>query len=147
MKVMHHKTSSSSGEADIVIKKNIDTIIQKYIDHIRINITPSDKAFQDQLFLTHTENEFRKIYETIKQVANNYGYDVPNATLNRKVTATSARENLSSHDALPIHRHMSHTPETSMRNYQYPDFKDSIDTQTTITILQSKNTFQRMRIA
>ena len=79
IKVLHHKTSSSSGEADIVIKKNIDTIIQKYIDHIRINIMPTDKAFQDRLFLTHTGNEFRKISKTIKQVANNYGYDVPNA--------------------------------------------------------------------
>ena len=28
IKVLHHKTSSSSGEADIVIKKNINTIIQ-----------------------------------------------------------------------------------------------------------------------
>ena len=47
IKVLHHKTSSSSGEADIVIKKNINTIIQMYIDNIRVNITPSEKAFQD----------------------------------------------------------------------------------------------------
>ena len=141
IKVLHHKTSSSSGEADIMIKQNIDTMIQMYIDNIRVKITPSEKGFQDRLFLTHTGNEFRKISETIKEVAKNYGYDVPNATLNRKVTATSARENLSSHDAIPIHRHMSHTPETSMRNYQYPDFKDSIDTRNTITILQSKKYF------
>ena len=42
---------------------------------------------------------------------------------NRKVTSTSTRENLSNHEALAIHRHMSHTPKTSMRNYQYPDLR------------------------
>ena len=46
IKLLHHKTSSSSGEADIVIRKNIDTIIQKYIDHIRITSRPATKHFK-----------------------------------------------------------------------------------------------------
>ena len=62
----------------------------------------------------HTANEYKKISQTIQEVASNYGNHVQNATLNRKVTATSLRENLPNRDTLPIHRHMSHIPETNM---------------------------------
>ena len=70
-----------------------------------------------RLFLTHTGNEYVKISKSIQQIANMYGCNVPTATLNRKVTATAAREHLSQQEALPIHRHMSHAPETSMHSY------------------------------
>lgn len=55
--------------------------------------------------------------ETNKDVAGSYGYDVPNATLNRKATAILAREILSSHDALAIRRHMLHALEINMQNF------------------------------
>ena len=58
----------------------------------------------------HTGNEFNKS-ETIKQVASNYGFDAPNANLNRKLTATSARDNLSTHNILAIERSNSETDE------------------------------------
>ena len=131
----HHR---QVGEADIVIDKNTNAFIQKYLDNIRTKMVPSHNMFRKRLFLTHIINEYRKISQTIQEVASSYGYHVPNATLNRKVTATSLRENLPTHDALPVHRHMSHTPEMSMRNYQYPDLHDSVDTYNTIKLLQSK---------
>ena len=141
IKVLHHKTSSSSGEADVVIDKKIDAILQKYLDNIRASMVPINNTFRKRLFLMQTTNEFRKISQVIQEVASSYGYHVPNATLNRKITATSLRENLPNHDALPVHRHMSHTPETSMRNYQYPELKDSVDTYNTIQLLQAKKYF------
>ena len=44
IKVLHHKTSSSSGEADIVIDKNTDAIIQKYSENIRASMVPSNNT-------------------------------------------------------------------------------------------------------
>ena len=134
----HHR---QVGEADIVIDKNTNAFIQKYLDNIRTKMVPSHNMFRKRLFLTHIINEYRKISQTIQEVASSYGYHVPNATLNRKVTATSLRENLPTRDALPVHRHMSHTPETSMRNYQYHDLQDSVDTYNTIKLLQYKKYF------
>jgi len=61
-------------------------------------------------------------------VRNSYGYDAPTATLNRQVSATVARENLTKQEAIAIHTHMSQTPETKLCNNQYPDLKDSADT-------------------
>ena len=72
-----------------------------------------------------------------------YDYDVPSATLNRKVTATSACEHLSQQDPLAAHKHMSHAPETSMRTYQFPNIQDSLETQTVIGKLQQKNYFTK----
>lgn len=57
IKVLHHKTSSSSGEADIVIDKDVDSIIQRYLGNIRGNVIPDDKTLADRLFLTQTSNE------------------------------------------------------------------------------------------
>ena len=66
------------------------------------------KLFGKKIFLTPTNNKLTKISELIRYITNMYGYDVPNATLNRKVTATSAREHLSHQDALAVLQHMSH---------------------------------------
>ena len=97
-----------------------------------------------KLFLTHKGNELRKISELIGNIANIYGYDIPNATLNRKVTATSAREHLSHHEALSVHKHMSHAPETSLRSYQFPEMQDSQETQRVISKLQERKYFTRV---
>jgi len=139
--VLHHKTSSSSGPAEIIIEKEVDVVIESYLHNIRQHITPKSERLSDRLFLTHTGNEYVKISENIKEIANAYGYDAPTATLNRKVFATSAREHLTRQEALAIHSHMSHAPETSMRSYQYPDLKDSTETYDKIKWLQSKKYF------
>ena len=130
--VLHHKTSSSSGSAEIVITKEIDKIIERYLDGIRIHVIVQRESLRDRFFLTYTGNEFTKISETMKQVANMYGYALPTATINRKVMAIAAREQLTQQQAQAVHSHMSHAPETSMRSYQFPSMEDSVDTQHTI---------------
>ena len=83
-------------------------------------------------------HQHQKISQTIQEVASSYGNHVQNATLNRKVTAITLEENLPKRDALPVHRHMSHIPENSMRNYQYPNLNDSVGTYNIIRLLQSR---------
>ena len=126
--VLHHKTSSTTGAVDIIIDKELEEVIESYLENIRVHTSPQRKSIKERLFITHTGNEFFKISETIIQVANSYGYDIPTATINRKVTATAARETLTQQQALAIHSHMSHAPETSMRSYQFPTLEDSVDT-------------------
>ena len=88
-----------------------------------------------------TGNEYIKISENIRLVARAYGYDVSTATLNRKVSATAARESLTQHEAQAMHTHMSHAPETSMQNYQFPELQDSVDTYESVKNLQSRKYF------
>ena len=141
--VVHHKTSSTSGAAELVIDEETNNMITNYLENVRRHASPKSSVLSKRLFLTHTGNEFRKITESIQYVANDYGYQVPSATLNRKVTATAAREYLNQRDALAIHTHMSHAPETSMRSYQFPDVNDSVDTHGKIQVLQGKKYFSQ----
>ena len=127
IKVLHHKTSSSSGEADIVIKKNINTIIQMYIYNIRVNITPSEKAFQDWLFLMHTGNEFRKI-QNHRASSKQLWLRCSQCHPKQKSNSNICQRKLIKPWCTTNTQVLSHTPETSMRNYQYPNFKYSIDT-------------------
>ena len=76
----------------------------------------------------------------IIQVANVYGYDIPTATINRKVTATAVKESDTA-TTLAIHCHMSHAPETSMKSYQFLTIEDSVDTNQTIKQLHSRKYF------
>ena len=133
--------SSSSGPAEIVITKKIDKIIEGYLDDIRIHVIAQRESLRDRLFLTYTGNKFTKISEMMKQVPNMYGYTLPTATINRKVTATATREQLTQQQALAVHGHMSHTPETSMRSYQFPSMEDFVDIQHTIQQLQARKYF------
>ena len=67
--VLHHKTSSSSGPAEIVITKEIDHLIERYLDDIRTHIIAQRESLRDRVFLTYSGNEFLKISETMRQVA------------------------------------------------------------------------------
>ena len=143
IQVLHHKTSASSGEADLIVSAHTNELIEEYLGKIRNYMEPKAKYLKNNLFLTPSGNELTKISELIRYIANTYGFDVPNATLNRKVTATSAREHLSQHEALAVHKHMSHAPETSMRSNQFPDIQDSLETQRVINKLQRKKYFTK----
>ena len=53
-----------------MIGKEIDEIIEMYLENIRIHVVPQRESLRERLFLTHTGNEFTKISKTMQQVAN-----------------------------------------------------------------------------
>ena len=62
----------------------------KYYDLMRSKIVAQGVALSKLLFLTSSENAFKKMSKTIQKVAGACNICVPTASLHRKVTKTTA---------------------------------------------------------
>lgn len=143
IRVLKHKTASSTGPADIIINKHCEDIMSRYNNFIRANISPQCEMLEKRFFLTRTGNAFRKISETIQKVAEAYGIQMPTASLHRKVMATTAHsdDTLSEGKMRALNKHMSHSAATSSKYYQLPGSKNAVNMYDTIKELTKRKFF------
>ena len=121
IEVLHHKTAVALGPAYVVINRNIESMMMGYLANIRDKIVPSVDEFQDRLFLTSTGQEFRKISEKIAWVASHYNIKTPTPCLHQKVISTAGYVELDNQEFRLLNTHMSHTPHTAFKYYQFPE--------------------------
>jgi len=78
---------------------------------------------QNKFFLKDTGDEFTLISATVKCVSKLFGYNLPNATLQRKRVTSKGIKTKSEKRIILMYSIMSHTPSTSQKHYQHPDFE------------------------
>ena len=138
IRVVNHKTSASRGPANIVITSDIEKIINKYLKYIRSMIVPQNPELNDNLFLTHTGGEFKKISEAIQSVANKFDMSTPTPSVHRKVIASEGRKCLDESGMRSLASHMAHSEATSKRFYQFPSESEAYEVHDTIRQLNTR---------
>ena len=141
IQVLNHKTCASRGPASIVITPNVEKMINDYLQYIRKFITPKTVELSDNLFLSYTGNEFRKVSEAIQKVARIFDISTPPPSLHRKVIASEGRKNLDEGNMRLLATHMSHSEATSRRFYQFPSENEACEIHETIKHLNEKRQF------
>ena len=116
--VMEHKTAML-GPAYIVISSEIDRLMVSYMKNVRTRVHASECS--TRFFLTNTGKEFCKISEKIAYVARHHNLKTPTACLHRKVISTAGYEKLTPTDYQSLNQHMSHSPHTAYKYYQFPE--------------------------
>ena len=138
IRVLNHKTSASRGPANIVITTDLEEMISKYLKYIRRTITPQNNQLNENLFLTHTGGEFKKINEAIQLVAKRFDVSTPSPTVHRKVIASEGRKCLDESGMRSLASHMAHSEATSKRFYQFPSEDEAYEVHNTIKHLNSR---------
>ena len=95
IKVVRHKTAAQ-GPARVIVSKNINDVMNMYLQHIRSKLTPQCRAFESRFFLTPTGNEYRNVSEAINKAAKYFNLETPNATIHRKVVSTETKKHKTS---------------------------------------------------
>ena len=95
----------------------------------------------DDLFLSYTGSEFRKVSEAIQKVARIFNISIPPPSLHRKVIASEGRRNLDEGNMWLLASHMSHSEATSRRFYQFPSENEVCEIHETIKHLNKKRQF------
>lgn len=137
--VMEHKTTGAFGPAKIAISPDIESLMGQYYADIRGKITPQNRVYETRFFLTNTGNEFNKISERMREVAESFGTSVPTSGLQRKVVATEAYKSEDNVVVRGLQKHMCHSAATCERFYQQHNIKSAITAKKTI----EKLTLQR----
>jgi len=114
--VMEHKTSML-GPAHIVISSEVENLMVEYLNNVRVRVCSSQ--YNARFFLTG--NEFCKISEKIAHVAKQFNLNMPTACLHHKVITTVGYEELNPKDYQSLNEHMSHSPHTAYKYYQFPE--------------------------
>ena len=68
----------------------IVALMEEYYTNIRAKIIPQNSVYAQRFFLSNTGNEFTKISERMKEVAELFGLTVTSSGLQHKVVATEA---------------------------------------------------------
>ena len=140
IKVARHKTAAK-GPARVIVSKNINDVMNIYLQHIRSKLTPQCRAFESRLFLTPTENEYRNVSEAINKVAKCFNLETPNATIHWKIVSTETKKHKKS-CIDEVCDQMSHSRATCERFYQRTSNEQSFAAQETIEELCSNKYFR-----
>ena len=116
--VLEHKTAVL-GPANIVISSEVEALMIGYLNNVRVRVCASQ--YNTRFFLTYTGNEFCKISEKIAHVAKHFNEKTPTACLHRKVISKIGYEELNPKDYHSLNDHMSHSPHTAYKYYQFPE--------------------------
>ena len=108
IKVLEHKTAGSFGPARVAVSFEMYAFMEAYFYNIRKKITPQNDVYCKRFFLTNTGNEFTKISERMKDVANCFGVPVPKTGLQRKVVATEVFKSEDNPTVRRIQKHMAY---------------------------------------
>lgn len=119
--VMEHKIAAAFGAASVVVAPEVVSLMEEYFLYIRQKITPQNATYEKRFFLTNTGNEFRKIIERMREVAESFGLSVPTVGLQRKVIATEAFKSEDNIVVRNIQRHMCHSAATCEKFYQHKE--------------------------
>ena len=82
------------GPATVTVSHEVASLMEEYFRHIRGKITPQNSV---RFFLTNTGNEFCKISECMRVVAESFGVSLPTSGLQRKVVASESEDNVVVH--------------------------------------------------
>lgn len=141
IRVLNHKTACSRGPASVVITTDLEEMINKYLKYIRKTIIPRTDELKENLFLTFTGNEFKKISEAIQSVASKFKIFTPSPSVHRKVIATEGRKYLGEGEMRSLATHMAHSEATSRKYYQFPSENEAHEVHNTIKRLNAKRCF------
>ena len=141
IRVLNHKTSASRGPASIIVTTDLEEMISKYLKYIRKTIIPQTDQLKENLFLTYTGNEFKKISESIQSVASKFDISTPSPSVHRKVIATEGRKCLDDGGMHSLASHMAHSEATSRKYYQFPSEHEAYEVHTTIKHLNERRYF------
>ena len=141
IKVVRHKTAAQ-GPARVIVSKNINDVMNMYLQHIRSKLTPQCREFESRFFLTPTGNEYRNLSEAINKAAKCFNLETPNATIHRKVVSTETKKHKTS-CIDEVCDQMSHSRATCERFYQRTSNEQSFAAQETIEELCSNKYFRR----
>ena len=130
--VMEHKTTGAFGPAKIVVSRKVSEVMEAYLLYVREKITPQNRVFEKRFFLTNTGNEFSKISERMKYVAESFGLVVPKSGVQRKVVATEAFKSEDNVSVRKVQKHMCHSATTCEKFYQQMDNDAAVTSKRTI---------------
>jgi len=117
--VKEHKTASAQGPANVVISSEVEAMMITYLSNVRVRVCT--QQFNTRFFLTFTGKEFCKISEKIAYIAKHFNVETPTACLHRKVISTLGYEELDPKEYQSLNKHMSHSPHTAQKYYQFPE--------------------------
>ena len=140
--VMDHKTSGAFGPANVAVSTKIADLMEGYYANIRSNIIPQNSVYVKRFFLTNTGNEFTKISERMREVAESFGLSVPNSGVQRKVVATEAFKSENNIVVRNIQKHMCHSATTCEKFYQCRDHQLAIESKKAIENLTKSRHFK-----
>lgn len=141
IKVMEHKTTGAFGPAVIVVSHEVALLMEGYFLHIRGKILPQNSLYEKRFFLTNTGNEYGKICECMRDVAESFGLSVPNPGLQRKVLASEAYKSQDNIVVRKMQKHMCHSAATCESYYQHADNESAINTKKAIEKLTKARHF------
>ena len=142
IRVLNHKTCASRGPASVVITYKLEIMINDYLKYIRNNVEPQTDELRDNLFLTQTGNEFKKISEAIQKIAKRFNtITPPPPSLYRKVIASEGRKCLDETRMRSLASHMAHSEATSRKFYQFPSENEACEVHDTIKHLNERRNF------
>ena len=130
--IMEHKTTGAFGPAKIVVSRKVSEVMEAYLLHVREKITPQHQVFEKRFFLTNMGNEFTKISERMKYVAESFGLVVPKSGVQRKVVATEAFKSEDNVSVRKVQKHMYHSATTCEKFYQQMDNDAAVTSKRTI---------------
>lgn len=116
-------------------------MVNDYLKYIREYIVPQTNELKENLFLTYTGNEFRKISEAIQSVGTRFDVHTPSPTVHRKVIATEGCKCLDEGRMHSLASHMAHSEATSRRFYQFPSEHEAYNVHNTIKNLNARRCF------
>ena len=131
--VKEHKTTGSFGPARVVVSTKICNLMEIYFNDVRKGLAPQHEVYKDRFFLTNTGNEYAKVSERIRDVAESFGVPVPKLGLERKVVATETFKSEKNDSVVrKIQKHMCHSTATCEAFYQQTDNSVAVSSKRTI---------------
>ena len=140
--VKEHKTTGSFGPARVVVSAKIYSLMEIYFNNVRKGLTPQHEAYKNRFFLTNTGNEYTKVSERIRDVAESFGVPVPRLGLGRKVVATETFKSEKTDSVVrKVQKHMCHSTATCEMFYQQTDNSVAVSSKRTIEQLMMARHF------
>jgi len=143
IRVFDYKTAGSHGPANVVIEQNTFDLMTEYYSTIRQNIEPQNQRFAQRFFLTNMGFEFRKISETMQEVAKSFTILLPSTTIHRKWIDSVAHGIVDDKTMRVLNKHMAHSSATSAKFYQFQSTQNAVDTHNEIKKLTEKQHFTK----
>ena len=136
IEVMDHKTAGAFGPASVAVSYKVAALMEEYYLLIRGKITPQNDEYQKRFFLTNTGNEYCKISEYMREVADSFGTPLPTSGLQKKVVASEAFKFEDNVVVRGLQKHMCHSAATCEKFYQHQNLHSAVSAKKTVNIGQ-----------
>ena len=121
----HEHKTGPQGAADLVITKDIDDLLEFYLNNVRRHITSNDDT-EHLFFLTSNGKKYTQVYRKLKDAIADTSTTLPKPSTYRIVVRSNAYRNQPDHVLRNVAKHMSHSAETARQYYTFSNTSDAI---------------------